>query len=95
MPCETANSCAIKNIVVVGGGDSALDWTIISSRWPKRITLVHRRDDFRAAPHSVVQIRELVAEKKIDFCLGQITNLSGIDGVLNEVKIQSDDGTQK
>ncbi len=47
-----------KNILIVGGGDSALDWTLNLQPMAKRITLVHRRDDFRAAPHSVEQMRD-------------------------------------
>ena len=50
-----------KNILIVGGGDSALDWTLNLHPVAKRITLLHRRDDFRAAPHSVEQMRALVA----------------------------------
>src|SRR3984957_11354087 len=51
-----------KNLVIAGGGDSALDWTINLQPLAKRVTLVHRRDDFRAAPDSVIKMRALVAE---------------------------------
>ena len=50
-----------KNLLIVGGGDSALDWTLNLQPIARRVTLLHRRDDFRAAPHSVEQMRALVA----------------------------------
>src|SRR3569832_1696269 len=71
-----------KNILIVGGGDSALDWTLNLHPIAKRITLLHRRDEFRAAPHSVEQMRALVADGKMDLRLGQVTALSGADGRL-------------
>src|SRR6201993_2996833 len=46
-----------KNLLIVGGGDSALDWTLNLHPLAKRITPVHRRDDFRAAPPRGEQIR--------------------------------------
>ncbi len=81
------------HIVVVGGGDSALDWTLNLQPLAKRITLVHRRDDFRAAPHSVKAMRELVAAGAMDLAIGQITNLEGADGVLSAVDLKAADGT--
>ncbi len=72
-----------KHVVIVGGGDSALDWTLNLHPLAKRITLVHRRDDFRAAPHSVNAMRELVAAGKMDLMLGQIDALTGTDGYLS------------
>ena len=61
-----------KNVVIVGGGDSALDWTLNLQPVAKKLTLVHRRDEFRAAPHSVKAMRELVAAGKMDLSIGQI-----------------------
>ena len=72
-----------KNILIVGGGDSALDWTLNLHPIAKRVTLVHRRDDFRAAPHSVEQMRELVASGKMDLKIGQVTSLEGEGGKLS------------
>ncbi len=72
-----------KNVIIVGGGDSALDWTLNLHPIAKRITLVHRRDDFRAAPHSVNAMRELVAAGKLDLRIGQIVGLSGDNGELS------------
>ncbi len=53
-----------RRVVIVGGGDSALDWVLNLHPVAERITLIHRRDAFRAAPHSVNAMRELVASGK-------------------------------
>ena len=50
-----------KHLLIVGGGDSALDWTLNLQPLAKRLTLIHRRDDFRAAPDSVNKMRALVS----------------------------------
>ena len=55
-----------KNLLIFGGGDSALDWTIELSDIAKSIKLVHRRDEFRGAPNTEAQMRELVNEGKIE-----------------------------
>jgi thioredoxin reductase (NADPH) len=80
-----------KNVLIVGGGDSALDWTLNLHPLAKRITLLHRRDDFRAAPHSVEQMRALVADGKMDLRLGQVTALSGADGKLTGATVKGND----
>ena len=81
-----------KHLVIAGGGDSALDWTLNLHSIAKRITLVHRRADFRAAPHSVKAMQELAEQGKIDLAIGQITELKGADGQLKAVAIQDDAG---
>jgi thioredoxin reductase (NADPH) len=83
-----------KNVVIVGGGDSALDWTLNLHPLAKRITLVHRRDDFRAAPHSVNAMRELVASGQMDLRLGQIEALSGANGQLATATLKASDGSK-
>jgi thioredoxin reductase (NADPH) len=84
-----------RNVVIVGGGDSALDWTLNLQPLAKRLTLVHRRDDFRAAPHSVNAMRELVAAGKMDLIIGQTGKLTGADGQLTSVTIKTNDGAEK
>ncbi len=80
-----------KNLLIVGGGDSALDWTLNLHPIAERITLVHRRDDFRAAPHSVEQMRQLVASGKMDLKIGQVTALEGDGGKLAAATIKGND----
>tara|TARA_B100001029_G_scaffold179755_1_gene190798 strand:+ start:3600 stop:4637 length:1038 start_codon:yes stop_codon:yes gene_type:complete len=55
-----------KEIVIFGGGDSALDWSVELAKSAKKILLVHRRDDFRGAEHTEKQMRNLVKEGKIE-----------------------------
>ncbi|MGO9756684.1 MAG: NAD(P)/FAD-dependent oxidoreductase [Roseiarcus sp.] len=81
-----------KRVLIVGGGDSALDWALNLHPIAGRITLMHRRDAFRAAPHSVNAMRELVADKKMDFVLGQATGLKGDGGRLQAATVRGEDG---
>ena len=81
-----------KRLLVVGGGNSALDWTLNLAPLAKRVTLMHRRDQFRAAPDSVNKMRALVAEGKIDLVLGQVTGLEGEGGVLRAANAKPDKG---
>ena len=56
-----------KVVVIAGGGDSAVDWAVnLAGRGAKKIIVVHRRDDFRAAPQSVAMMRSLVEQQKIE-----------------------------
>ena len=54
-----------KDVIIFGGGDSALDWTVELSDIAKSISLVHRRDAFRGAQHTEAQMRELVKQGKV------------------------------
>lgn len=81
-----------RRVLIVGGGDSALDWTLNLVSIAKRVTLLHRRDEFRAAPHSVDQMRRLVADGTIDLRLGQVTGLRGADGRLDAALCKGLDG---
>ena len=80
-----------KDLLIVGGGDSALDWVLNLQPIAKRVTLLHRRDDFRAAPHSVDQMRKLVAAGKMDLKLGQVTSLEGENGMLSGAMVKGND----
>jgi thioredoxin reductase (NADPH) len=81
-----------KQLIIVGGGDSALDWTLNLQPIAKRLTLVHRRDDFRGAPDSVNKMRALVASGAMDLKIGQVTELEGADGQLSAASIKDKDG---
>ena len=76
-----------KNLVIAGGGDSALDWTIFLANVAKKVTLVHRSESFRGAPDSVNKVMALAAEGKIDLLLN--TNLTKVSGdiVLQNVAV--------
>ena len=64
-----------KNILIVGGGDSALDWCLNLQPLAQHVTLLHRRDDFRAAPDSVRKMRELVDTGLMTLRFGTVTAL--------------------
>jgi thioredoxin reductase (NADPH) len=81
-----------KRILIVGGGDSALDWTLNLAPLAKKLTLIHRRSEFRAAPDSVNKMRALVDAGKIDLVLGQVTTLHGDDGQLQKATVKTNDG---
>jgi len=81
-----------KDVLVVGGGDSALDWTLNLQPVANSLTLLHRRDEFRGAPHSVEQMRALVAEGKISLLIGQMTGLDGDGSQLTAVAVKTKDG---
>ena len=83
-----------RDVLIVGGGDSALDWTINLQPVARRVTLLHRRDEFRAAPHSVEQMRSLVAEGKMDLRIGQVTGLRGEGGLLSSALCRGSDNTE-
>ena len=82
-----------KRVLIIGGGDSALDWVLNLHPIAERVTLMHRRDAFRAAPHSVNAMRELVADKKMDFVLGQATGLKGENGLLTAASVRGEDAS--
>lgn len=82
-----------KRILIVGGGDSALDWTLNLAPVASHLTLLHRRSDFRAAPDSVNKMMKLVGEGRIDFVLGQVSALEGEDGQLKAAIVKRDDGS--
>ena len=83
-----------RDVVIVGGGDSALDWTLSLQPVAKSLTLIHRRDDFRAAPHSVEKMRSLVAEGKVRLLIGQVTSLVGDGQTLSGVKVKTSEGEE-
>jgi len=88
-----------KNLVIVGGGDSALDWTLnFVQEGPHKaesVILMHRRDDFRAAPASVAKMRELCEAYEMQFVVGQATGFEEEGGRLTKLKITGSDGVTR
>lgn len=83
-------------IVIGGGGDSAIDWVLSLEGIAKHITLVHRRDKFRAAPEMVAKVKALADEGKIELATPyQLKGLEGENGKLSGVVIADLDGNQK
>jgi thioredoxin reductase (NADPH) len=82
-----------KNILIAGGGDSALDWTLNLAPVAKSLTLLHRRAEFRAAPDSVLKMKALAAEGKIKFELGQLHAIEGENGQIKRVIARKDDNS--
>src|SRR5258708_30623127 len=81
-----------RRLLIVGGGDSALDWTLNLAPIAQRLTLMHRRDQFRAAPDSVNKMRALVAAGAIELKVGQVRGLEGEGGVLRAANAKPDKG---
>ncbi|MFC3415550.1 NAD(P)/FAD-dependent oxidoreductase [Algoriphagus hitonicola] len=78
-----------KNVVLAGGGDSALDWTIFLSNVAKKVTLVHRNETFRGAPDSAAKVFDLANQGKINLILSaNLKQVSG-NGKLNAVTLES------
>ena len=82
-----------KRLLIVGGGNSALDWTLNLAPLASHLTLLHRRSDFRAAPDSVNKMMSLVGEGKIDFVLGQVASLEGQGGRIAKAIVKRNDGS--
>ena len=71
-----------KNIIISGGGDSALDWTLELSKIAKKVTLIHRRNEFRGAVESVKQIQKLKDKNVVDVITpAQLVAINGRDKV--------------
>jgi thioredoxin reductase (NADPH) len=81
-----------KHLVICGGGDSALDWALHFVGIAASVTLIHRRDDFKAAPQSVAKMRALCAAGQMQLLIGQITGLESADGLLTKVTVTDIDG---
>ena len=75
-----------KNLIIFGGGDSALDWTVELADIANSIKLVHRRDEFRGAPNTEAQMRELVETGNVDlktpYVIEDLMGTEEIEGVI-------------
>lgn len=85
-----------KSLVIAGGGDSAVDWAISLSEIAQKVTVVHRRPKFRAAPESEAQLHRLAEEGVIDLAIPfQLEGLVGGNGCLKTVVLKSMEGELK
>jgi thioredoxin reductase (NADPH) len=89
---RNAAELAGRHLVIFGGGDSALDWTLELLPKAASLTLVHRRPEFRAAPASVARMRELVAAGKMRCFEALPHSLIVRDGALQGVNIRGSSG---
>jgi thioredoxin reductase (NADPH) len=90
---RNAAELAGKHLVIFGGGDSALDWTLELLASSASLTLVHRRSEFRAAPASVARMREQVAAGRMRCFEALPHSLIVADAALRGINIRSPDGT--
>jgi thioredoxin reductase (NADPH) len=83
-----------KKVVLAGGGDSALDWTVFLADVAERVTLVHRGETFRGAPDTAEKVFNMASEGKIDLILNSnVTKIDG-NGHLKEVIIAGKDSNE-
>ena len=78
-----------KNVVIFGGGDSALDWTVELSKVAKLVTLVHRRDAFRGAQHTEEQMRALVEKGKVNLLTPYLINSIEGDDIVQSITLKN------
>lgn len=84
-----------KRLVILGGGDSALDWALELADTAERITLVHRRDEYRAVPDSVAKMKKLVAEGRMDeISSARAKAFKGEGGQLTSIVIAPKEGDE-
>ncbi len=92
---KDAAQLADKDLVILGGGDSALDWTLELVERARSIVLIHRRSEFRAAPASVGRMHALRDEGRLDLIEGQVQALVEQDGALRGVRVLARDGVTR
>jgi thioredoxin reductase (NADPH) len=79
---------ADQRVVVAGGGDSALDWALALRGVAKRVTLVHRRETFRAAAATVQEVKDAAAAGELDLIIGTIAALDAPGGKLRSIEVK-------
>jgi thioredoxin reductase (NADPH) len=84
-----------RNIVICGGGDSALDWALDLHGKAESVILIHRREQFRAAPASVAKMRDLCEQLEMQLLIGQVTGFEEADDTLTEIKVTGADGVTR
>ncbi len=84
-----------KNIVVLGGGDAALDWCLALQKIAKSVVLIHRSTNFRAAASNITQMYSLCEQLKMQFLCGQVTGFKQENNKLTAVIVNSKDGVNR
>ena len=84
-----------RDLVILGGGDSALDWTLSLADSARSIVLVHRRSEFRAAPASVQRLFALREAGRVDVLEAHVQALIETDGTLSGVHVRTADGVTR
>lgn len=83
-----------RDLVICGGGDSALDWTVALCEKARSLTLVHRRTEFRAAPATVARMRELVDTGRMRLIEGNVAALQRQSDTHVDADVHTTDGRQ-
>lgn len=84
-----------KNLVICGGGDSALDWVLNFVGKAESVVLLHRREEFRAAPASVAKMKELCDNLEMQMLVGQVTGFEAQGDTMTEIKVTGTDGVTR
>lgn len=85
-----------KRVVIAGGGDTAVDWALSLAEVAARVSVIHRRDKFRAAPESEAKLKALVKAGKIDLVVPyQLHGLEGVGSQLKAVTVATLEGATK
>ena len=86
---------ADKRVVILGGGDSALDWTLALAPKASSLTLIHRREEYRGAPATVASMRKLAAAGQVDPIIGKVSGYESDDSGLTSVTVDASDGEKE
>ncbi|MEX3845023.1 NAD(P)/FAD-dependent oxidoreductase [Paraburkholderia sp. BR10882] len=84
-----------KDVVVCGGGDSALDWALQLVDVAQSVILLHRREGYRAAPATVAKMHALCEEWRMQSIVGQLTGFDDEGGKLKRIKVTGGDGVTR
>ncbi|HTY50942.1 MAG TPA: NAD(P)/FAD-dependent oxidoreductase [Steroidobacteraceae bacterium] len=84
-----------QDLVILGGGDSALDWTLELVEKANSVVLIHRRAEFRAAPASVERMLALREQGRLDFIEGTVQSVVEAEGRLSGVRVTARDGVTR
>ena len=83
-----------KNLIILGGGDSALDWTLELIDRVKSLTLVHRRAEYRAQPASVNKMKTMAEDGRLTELQGNVRKVLADDGALSGLQLVQLDGSE-